>query len=351
MKNRKWVKISSLVIATGLLVGIFAGCGKSSDKSASSNGSTAATGTNTTNSQSKFGKTVIAYSGGTCEAPTFVAFHKGFFKEEGLDVELVQAGFEQLKQGLTTGKIDAAQANFAWLKPIEQGMKIKLTAGVHTGCIKAVTPENSGIKEIKDLKGKTIGVDAIGGGPMIALSIKLREIGLDPKTDVQWKAYPGPQLDEAIKNNEIQAYMTWDPFPQMACDNMNYTKLLDIGTDDPFKNEYCCFVGVNGDLINKNPEKAAAITRALLKAADWVGKNPKEAAQIELDNKYVGGDAELNAKLLGSYQWIPGVKQAQDNIKFFIKEQKTQGILEASTNEDDLYKAIFGEVIPDYNGK
>jgi NitT/TauT family transport system substrate-binding protein len=97
-------------------------------------------------------------------APTFVAFQKGFFKAEGLDVELVQMAFDQLKQGLTTGKVDAAQANFAWFKPIEQGMNIKLVAGIHTGCIKAVTPSDSGIKTIADLKGKTIGVDAIGAG-------------------------------------------------------------------------------------------------------------------------------------------------------------------------------------------
>lgn len=353
MKNRKLTKILSLTLVLGLLVSIGSACGKSDDKSATSNDSTATSSVQnvSTTGTSKFGKTVIAYAGGTCEAPAFVAFHKGFFKEEGLDVELVQAGFEQLKQGLTTGKIDAALANFAWFKPIEQGMNIKLTAGVHTGCIKAVTPQNSGIKEIKDLKGKTIGVDAIGGGPMIALSIKLRENGLDPKTDVEWKAYPGPQLDEAIKKNEIQAYMTWDPFPTQAHDHNNHTYLLDIGTDEPFKNNYCCFVGTNGDLVKENPEKAAAITRALLKSAEWVGENPKEAAQISIDNKYVGGDVELNAKLLGSYQWTPGIKQAQDNIRFYIKEQKTQGILEASTNEEELYKAIYGEVISDYNEK
>lgn len=345
MKNRKWIKILGLAIAISLFASLLASCTTSGNKTVSSKANISST------IEYKFGKAVIAYAGGTCEAPTFVALHKGFFKEEGLDVELLQAGFDQLKQGLTSGKIDAAQANFAWFKPIEQGMNIKLTAGIHIGCIKAVTPANSGIKTIKDLKGKTIGVDAIGGGPMIALSIKLRESGLNPKTDVQWKAYPGPQLDEAIKKNEIQAYMTWDPFPQMATDNSNYTKLLDIGTDEPFKNEYCCFVGVNGDLVKNNPQKSAAITRALLKAADWVGKNPREAAQIEADNKYVGGDVELNTKLLGSYQWTPSIKQAQDNIKFYIKELKTQGILEATTKEEDLYKTIFGEVIPDYNGK
>jgi NitT/TauT family transport system substrate-binding protein len=296
-------------------------------------------------------KAVIAYAGGTCEAPVFVAYHKGFFEEEGLDVELIQAGFEQLKQGLAADKVDAALANFAWFKPIEQGLGIKLTAGVHIGCIKAVTGPNTGVNTVADLRGKTIGVDAIGGGPMIALSSKLRESGIDPQNDVQWVAYPGPQLVEAINKNEIQAYITWDPFPTLSHDQEQYKYLLDIGADDPFKDNYCCFVGINGNLISQNPEKAAAITRALLKAAEWVGNNPAEAAAISLDNNYIAGDVELNGKLLASYKWDPSVSQAKENIRFYARELKIQGILEPATTEESLYDAAFAEVIPNYNGK
>jgi len=54
---------------------------------------------------------------------------------------------------------------------------------------------------------------------------------------------------------------------------------------------------------------------------------------------------------VASYTWNPGVQQAKDNIKFYISELKTQGILDASTKEDTLYNTIFGQVIPDYNGK
>jgi len=46
-----------------------------------------------------------------------------------------------------------------------------------------------------------------------------------------------------------------DPFPTLDVMNNNYTTLLDIGKDDPFKNEYCCFVGVNGDLVRIIPQK------------------------------------------------------------------------------------------------
>jgi NitT/TauT family transport system substrate-binding protein len=341
-------KILSVAVPVLLLISLALGLsGCSATKTSETTGMAATT----QSSQLSYGKTVVAYAGGTCEAPTFVALQKGFFKAEGLDVELVQMGFDDLKIGLTTGKVDAAQANFAWFKPIEQGMNVKLTAGIHTGCIKAVAPPASGIKTVADLKGKTVGVDAIGGGPMIALSIKLRQVGIDPQKDVQWRAYPGPQLDQAIAKGEIQAYMTWDPFPTMDANDNNYTTLLDIHNDDPFINVDCCFVGVNGDLVKNNPAKAAAITRALLKAADWVAQNPAAAAKIELDYKYVGGDLDLNTAMLASYKWDPSVKQAQNNVKFYITELKAQGILDKSTDSNVLYNTIFGPVIPDFNGK
>lgn len=290
-------------------------------------------------------KVTISYAGGTCEAPVFAAYHKGFFEEEGLNVELVQAGFDELKQGLATGKVDAALANIAWFKPIEQGMSLKLTAGIHTGCIKAVIPPDSDIKSFADLKGKTIGVDAIGGGPQIALSAKLREEGLDPNTDVSWVAYDGNLLDEAIKKGEIQAYMTWDPFPTKAHDDKGYKFLLDIGKDDPFNDKYCCFVGVSSSLVDNDPDTAAKITKALMKSAEWVQDNPVEAAKISLDNKYVGGDLDLNSQLLSEYGWTPSVEKAQENIKWYISELKEQGILEGSTDEDSLYGITFADVI------
>jgi len=43
---------------------------------------------------------------------SFAALQEGFFAKEGLDVQLVQMDFDQLKTGLATGKVDAAQAKF-----------------------------------------------------------------------------------------------------------------------------------------------------------------------------------------------------------------------------------------------
>lgn len=296
-------------------------------------------------------KVRLAYSGSTCEAPLFAAYKKGYFKDAGVDVELYKMDFETLKEGLASGKVDGASANFKYLKPIEQGLNLKLTAGIHTGCIQAVAPAKSNIKSIKDLKGKTIGVEAIGGGPMILLSMELQKNGIDPKTEVQWKAYPGAQLEQALAKGEIDAFGIWDPFGQLAIDKGSYNLIFSSAHDMPYNDYYCCMVGLSNDLIKNDSKTAAAVTRAWLKGAEWVSANPKEAAQLEIDNKFTGGTVELNTKLLSSYNWEPSIKKVRDNIKFYIKEEKKQKILEPSTDEKDLYNRAFAQVISDYNGK
>jgi hypothetical protein len=45
---------------------------------------------------------------------------------------------------------------FQWLKPIEQGLNVKLTSGLHEGCLRFVTPKDSGITSLSQAKGKTI---------------------------------------------------------------------------------------------------------------------------------------------------------------------------------------------------
>ncbi len=112
--------------------------------------------------EASLGKIRIAYAGGACEAPVFVAYHNGFFKAEGLEPEILQAEFDALRTGVSSGKIDASVGNFGWFKAIEQGFKVKITGGIHAGCIKFVVPKDSPIKSLADLKGKTIGIDEIG---------------------------------------------------------------------------------------------------------------------------------------------------------------------------------------------
>ena len=110
----------------------------------------------------------VGYIGITCEAPIFSAVENGFFKEEGLDPELVKCEWSKYKDVLALGGFDITHHLIMYLlKPIEQGLDVKFTAGIHTGCLRVQTAVDSKIKTVQDLRGKRIGVPGMGTPPFI----------------------------------------------------------------------------------------------------------------------------------------------------------------------------------------
>src|SRR6516165_10813419 len=197
---RRWqlVPLSLVVVAVSCLAMLSAGCNKGSDRTG--------TGGRT--------KLTIAYLGLTCEAPIFVAFEKDFYGEEGLEAELVRTDWDGLREGLGLGKFDANHTLVMYLlKPIEQGLDVKMTGGIHTGCLRVQVGVNSTLR-MADLKGKKIGVPThLGSPPYLFASRVLAVNGIDPnpeKKDVEWLAFPPAELGLAIEDGRIDAMATSD---------------------------------------------------------------------------------------------------------------------------------------------
>jgi NitT/TauT family transport system substrate-binding protein len=284
----------------------------------------------------------VGYAGGACEAFIFSAYEKGFFKEENLDVELVKVDFETLKESLATGKIDAANGiAMKWVKPFEQGVNAVFTAGIHKGCMQLLVSANSDIKTVADLKGKTIGNNGMGDGPMIFTMRALQKAGVDPKNGVQWRAYPPTELEGVLERGEVAAITLTDPLAQLSIEKGKARKLLSTHHDAPFKDEYCCMATISGKLIKDDPAAAAAVTRALMKGAKFVSANQDEAAKLMVEKKYVPGNPELIAKLLKSYDYVPSVEGGQKALELAISEMKAVGVLDPQTDPNELKKKVF----------
>src|SRR3954462_4864516 len=149
-------------VALGAL--ILAGCKKDSAASGASN------------------KIRVGIIGITCEAPIYMAVEQGFFKEEGLDVELVRCDWSKYKDALALGSYDITHHLVMYfLKPIEQGLDVKFTAGIHRGCLRVQGPVEGGARTVAYLRGKRIGVPGMGTPPFIFASRALGNAGIDPR--------------------------------------------------------------------------------------------------------------------------------------------------------------------------
>ncbi|MCI1946231.1 ABC transporter substrate-binding protein [Clostridium luticellarii] len=326
--KKKFLKI---IVLISTIVVVFAGCGTTKNTDSSSGNSTQLT------------KVTLGTYNGTCEAPLYVGIEKGIFKKHGLDVKLQNINAETLKEGIASGKIAGAQISPGMFKSMEQGLDIKLTTGVHTGCIQGVVPVNSPIKDVKGLKGKTIGIDSIGGVPMVLLSIELGKYGIDPKKDVQWRVYPQPQLAQALEKGEIDAFAAWDPYGALAVSQGKARKIFGNSNNEKGKEDsYCCYVGVNGKLADKDPKLVKALTDSWVEADAWVQAHPQEAGKLIVDKKYVSsGDEKENAKLLGTYKFVPDKAKSKKDFTNTLNAMKAQGIIDSSTDVNALVKSTL----------
>ena len=89
-------------------------------------------------------------SNAICTVGVPVAEHRGLFAKHNIKIEMVNVSgtVDQILEALASGKVDAGYGMaWVWLKPLEQGFDVKLTAGMHGGCIRLLTAQGSGITE------------------------------------------------------------------------------------------------------------------------------------------------------------------------------------------------------------
>ena len=288
----------------------------------------------------------VAYLGLTCEAPIFVAQEKGFFKEEGLEVALVPTDWDGLREGLGTGAFDANHTLIMYLlKPIEQGLDVKITGGIHTGCLRVQAGAKTDIQKVEDLKGKKIGVPThIGSPPYLFASRVLAAHGVDPdpeKKEVVWLTFQPSELGKALDNGQVDAVADSDPIGTILLGKNQVRTLADQATDEPYKDEYCCAAVVSGRLAKRDPAAAAKVTRALLKGARWVKENTKAAAEMSVDQHYLASSKEINVQALSKLNYDPGVSKCRDSIGRAAAEMKKAGLLKPTTDPEALAKRAW----------
>ena len=242
---------TKLITAIALGALLFAGCRKNATTSAASN------------------KIRVGYIGLTCEAPIFTAVEKGFFKEEGLEVEMVKCEWANYKDVLALGGFDITHHLVMYfLKPIEQGLDVKFTAGIHKGCLRVQASTKGNIHTVQDLRGKRIGVPGMGTPPFIFANRVLGANGIDASKDVSWRVFPAGELGLALDKGEVDAVADSEPIGSLLLADGKVRNVADQAADAPYKDEYCCAVIVNGKYLAANPKEAAAATRALLKGRE-----------------------------------------------------------------------------------
>src|SRR5271167_4751294 len=120
-----------------------------------------------------------------CTVAAAVAKERDIFTKHNLDVEFFNFGgtTDQLLEAIATGKADAGLGlALRWLKPLEQGFDVRITTGVHGGCIRLLGSKAANIDSLKSLRGKTVAISDQASPTKNFFAIYLLKKGIDPES-------------------------------------------------------------------------------------------------------------------------------------------------------------------------
>ena len=283
-----------------------------------------------------------------CTAAAPLAKEQGIFARHGLDVEFVNFGgsTEALLEAIATGKADAGIGMaLRWLKPLEQGFDVKITAGLHGGCLRLLAAKSAGIGDITALKGKTIAISDQASPAKNFFGLMLAKAGIDPESGVVWRQYPADLLNLAVEKGEAHALADSDPRTWIW---MKDPRFIEVATNlsGQYATRTCCVVAVRGSLIRNDRALATALTRAILEGGHAVHGNPEEAARVFAGYGGKGSVQDL-AAMLRSQQHAdsPVGADLKQQLTLYGDELKQVNVLKRSTDTVKFAERIYADVL------
>ena len=161
-------------------------------------------------------------------APFHLAMKEGFFKDEGLNIEFVDApsGGESVGK-LVSGEVDISYSSYTPFflaesrKAAQDKGGIKLVADASSAgpnsCMVVATPDSS-VKNIKDMAGKRVAVTATGTISDLLTMSTLKTNGVDHKS-IKWVETPFPATSAALKGKRVDAAFVTEPGERLAVAN------------------------------------------------------------------------------------------------------------------------------------
>jgi ABC-type nitrate/sulfonate/bicarbonate transport system substrate-binding protein len=219
-------------------------------------------------------KVRIAYASRSSSAmPQYMAVQKGYFKAEGLDVEIIQMNPRLGATAVVNGDVAFATPFTSTFRGVLQGFPMKLVF-VHLKkgpYYLMVRPE---IKDVQQLRGKRIGVATIKGTDQLVAEEMLQAKGFNISQIQAVAIGDGPVRMQALMTGAVEAVCLAPPHDFMLR-KLGYNALLgppEIGLPS-------AGMLTSDRLIKENPQVVRRTLKALLRAHQYILENRQDTIQ------------------------------------------------------------------------
>ena len=229
--------------------------------------------------------------------PVYLAQARGYFADEGLDVEMTSTG----GGGPDIRALIAGEADFTFttgdnvILAYQEGKRLLMvSSGLHRLFInwamhrdvareKGITEKTPLQQKLKALKGLTVGATNPGALTFHLATFVVRKAGYVPQQDVKIIAIgAGPSWIAALENRKVDVALTATPVPETAISRgfaimfINNAK----GEDSSIPEFLMENLITRPEVTEKNPDLVRRMVRALVKANKWaLGSSPEQVAE------------------------------------------------------------------------
>lgn len=212
------------------------------------------------------------------DAPAMLAKDAGLYEKHGLDVELVLFGSgTDLIKAIVGGQLQAGVLGFTnavtWAA---KGADLKIVGGAQMGYHSIIVRRDSGIKNVRDLRGKRLASQKQGSTADIVLNgVVLRQAGLT-RQEVQI-VYVEPEVAiQSLAAGLVDAAFVFEPYEQIAKAIADVEVIYEIGKVWPFP---CMVTITSGKQLNADREAIYRLLDAHKEAIEMLETQPAEAAR------------------------------------------------------------------------
>jgi len=250
----------------------------------------------------------IGISGWTGFAPLTLADKAGIFKKHGLAVEVKMIPQSSRHLAVASGTIQCAattvETYISWNAagvPIKQIVQLDQSYGADGLAVR------SGINSIRDLKGKTIGVDAPGTSPYFALAWILDKNGMTMK-DVRLATMSPQAAAQAFTAGRNDAAMSYEPYLSSIRKQPSAGKIIATTLDYPMVMDT---LGCTPTFLKAHPQAAKALVESYFDALEMIKQQPEKS--YEIMGAAVKSSGKAFAESAGYLRW----QGREENRAFF----------------------------------
>ncbi|MDZ7654177.1 MAG: CmpA/NrtA family ABC transporter substrate-binding protein [Burkholderiaceae bacterium] len=297
----------------------------------------------------------------TCATPLIMSAPLGFYKRQGLNVQLNKtAGWALIRDKMLNKEHDASHflspmpiAISQGLGSVAQPMRVATIQNTNGQAI-TLHLKHKDKRDPKDWKGFKFAVPFEYSMHNFLLRYYVAESGLDPDRDIQIRVVPPPEMVANLRAGNIDGFLGPDPFNQRAV--FEEVGFIHILSKEIWDGHPCCAFGLSETLIKEAPNTYAALFRAVLEAAAMAreARNRELIAKVIAPTQYLNQPEAVIAQVLtGKFaDGLGGVKNVPDRADFdpvpwysmavwMLSQMKRWGYVKGNVNYRQIAEQVF----------